>query len=135
LPTHMYPAAHCRVPFPAQVPEPLHVEWFVCVVPLHDCATHSVPFTHLRHAPAPSHIPSRPHVACAVAPQPLVAGNPAVIGRHVPAVPPFFAARHEWQPSELHALLQQTPSGEQTPLWHSSVDPHATPAAFFVWHA
>jgi hypothetical protein len=52
----------------------------------------------------PPHLPvSQPPV------QPLFALPPFVMLPHVPSMPPFFAATHDWQPF-VQVLLQQTPS-------------------------
>ena len=45
-----------------QMPAPLHVRVGVAVEPLHIAAAHIVAPEWLRHAPAPSQVPSLPHV-------------------------------------------------------------------------
>jgi hypothetical protein len=46
-----------------QVPFASQREASVIVEPVHDAWAHIVPWAYLRHAPAPSQTPSRPHVA------------------------------------------------------------------------
>jgi hypothetical protein len=45
-----------------QVPAPLHVRAGVAIDPLHAAAAQTVAPEYCRQAPAPSHIPSLPHV-------------------------------------------------------------------------
>lgn len=62
LPLHMKLPQLC-VPPATHVPDPLQSDALVCVEPLHDWATQTVPFAYFRHALAPSHMPSVPQVA------------------------------------------------------------------------
>lgn len=125
-PEQMY-APQPVLPPLTQEPAPSHVLAFTCVFPEQLCATHSVPLAYLRHAPAPSHSPSLPHVVSGCASHSPSGSVPSAIAPQVPsAPPPFFAVLHAWHVA-LHASSQHTPS-EQKPLWHSEPDPHAVPS-------
>jgi hypothetical protein len=89
-------------------------------------APHIVPFAYRRQLPAPSHIPSVPHVAVGAMahwPSGSVAAGASV---HVPAV---SVSAHERQ-VPVHELAQQTPCWH-CPDWHSVPAPHATESSFF----
>jgi hypothetical protein len=90
----------------------------------HDCAWHTVIIGYFSHPPAPLQLPSLPQGNNADVTHWLVVSClPAPMGVHVPAVP---ASVHETQvPSQ--AVLQQTPSFEQTPVWHWLVAVHEPP--------
>jgi len=90
----------------AQTPAPLQVRADVSVEPVQVAAAHCVPLTYFRQAPAPSQVPSLPHVDadatrhCAAA----RGGSPAAIGEQVPTLP---ASEHDMQ-VPVQAALQQT---------------------------
>jgi hypothetical protein len=88
--------------------------------PLHVAALQSEPATYLRQAPAPSHLPSNPHVAGAVATQ-LACGSgvPTATAVHRPTL----AARLQLTQGPTHALSQQTPSAH-TAVAHSALATH-----------
>jgi hypothetical protein len=69
-PLHMNGEHWCVPPPTLQLPAPSHVFARFCVDAFigHDGPTHCVPAGHLRHAPAPSHLPSLAHVEAAVTP-------------------------------------------------------------------
>lgn len=110
-------AAAEQVPLPVQVPAEVSVE------PLQLCARHMAVIPCFRQAPAPSQVPSFPHVAGAAAAQPLL-GSAAPAGTlvHVPCEP---TTAQLLQPS-VQALLQQKPS-TQLPLVHSLAAVQAAP--------
>jgi hypothetical protein len=72
------------------LPAPSQFAEVVNVPAAHVEAAHWVPDGHFRHAPAPSHLPSVPHVDALVAAQvgcPAADAVPAGIGEHVPSRP------------------------------------------------
>jgi hypothetical protein len=77
-------APHDRLLAALQVPEPLQVRAGVYVMPVHDSTTQVMPEPHLRHAPAPSHIPSFPQVDVASCMHSPSGSVPPVIGRQRP---------------------------------------------------
>ena len=88
-----------------------------------------VPATKRRQAPAPSQVPSKPHVegsadAHAVASRGLA---PAMANVHVPGEPGAAHVLHD----SAHAVPQHTPSTQKL-LEHSEAHPQAWPVAFFV---
>jgi hypothetical protein len=90
-----------------QTPAPLQVRADKATVELeHIGAAHWVPLTCLRHAPAPSQLPSLPHVDAAAAGhcEATSGGAPGPIGEHVPTLP---VSEHDMQ-VPVQALLQQT---------------------------
>jgi hypothetical protein len=114
-----------------QTPAPLHTRAEAAVVPLVQvAAAHCVPLTCFRHAPAPSHVPSLPHVDAAAAAHcdATSGGAPASIGEHVPTLP---ASEHDMH-VPVHALLQQTLL-TQNPDAQSefSPDEHVPPTGIF----
>ena len=96
-------ATHDCVVAAAQAPAPSHSCGGLYVDPVHDAATHCVPVTCLRHAPAPLHVPSLPQVDAAAAGHwpATTGGSPAETGEHVP----LLHAMHV----PVHAVLQHTP--------------------------
>jgi hypothetical protein len=95
-----------------QRPAPSHANAPTTASPEHAPALHTVPATKRRQAPAPSHVPSNPHVdgslvAHAVASRGLA---PATEDVHVPGEP---GAAHVLHDSE-HAVPQQTPSTQKS---------------------
>jgi hypothetical protein len=103
-----------------QAPAPLQaLGWRVTMSVQLDA--HAVPATHLRHMPAPSHLPSRPHVEASVATHPASA-VPAARGAQRPARPARLHAMHGPQ----LAAAQQTPF-VQWPLLHSAPALQAVP--------
>jgi hypothetical protein len=147
VPTHVLGAAHCVlsvqvtrhavpeqtngphwcVPPPTlQLPAPSHVFASVPIEVLaHDGATHCVPGCHLWHQPAPSHVPSLPHVEAAVTPHwPVVSSAPGRRGEQVPRV---MLSVHETHGPE-QVMLQHTPCAEHTrPVAHWLLDEHGPP--------
>jgi hypothetical protein len=112
-----------------QTPVPSHVRCGVCVEPVQVAAAHCVPFTQNRQAPAPSHIPSVPHVVDVVV-EHCVAGVGAVPPGTLLHVPTLPAIAHDLQ-VPVHALLQQKPCA-QKPESHSPAVVHAVPIGFSV---
>jgi len=111
-----------------QVPVPLHRRGGVKLVPVQVAAAHCVPLTYFRHAPAPSHMPSVPHVDAVVVAHWVVGlgAAPAGTGEQVPALPP---SAHDWQ-VPVQVELQQTPCA-QKPEPQSVAKVHAAPIGFF----
>jgi hypothetical protein len=110
---HMNGEQLCVPPPTLQLPAPSQVFASACVDVFagHEAATHCVPAGHLRHAPAPSHLPSLPQVEAAVTPHcPLGSATPAPMGEHVPSV---ALSTHDTHGPE-QALSQHTPCAEQT---------------------
>jgi hypothetical protein len=117
------------------VPIPSQVRVLFTVAPVQVASTHEVPAVHFRQPPAPSHVPSRPHVEVDSAVHNM-RGSGAAIDWNVqnPREPVMLHARHA--PS--HALSQQTPS-TQNPDWHSRPgssgavpNTQAVPSGFFL---
>ena len=117
--SHVY-APHELVVAAAHTPAPLHTRADVAVDPVQERATHSVPLTCLRHAPAPSHVPSLPQVDAAAAGhcEATRGGSPTSIGLHVPTLP---VSEHDWQ-VPVQAVLQQM-LFTQCPDWQSVSNP------------
>jgi hypothetical protein len=90
----------------AQTPAPLHSRADVAVEPVQLGAAHCVPLTCLRHAPAPSQVPSFPQVdaAAAVHCAATSGGSPGAIGEQVPTLPASVHDIHV----PVQAALQQT---------------------------
>lgn len=111
-----------------QVPVPLQSRGGVKLVPVQVAATHCVPVTYFRHAPAPSHIPSVPQVEAAVIAHWVVGLGeaPAGTGEQVPALP---VSAHDWQ-VPVQAELQQTPCA-QKPEPQSAATAQVAPIGFF----
>jgi hypothetical protein len=115
------------------VPDPSQVLAGVCVVPLHDSAPQLVPAAHRRHAPRPSHAPSRPQLVDASGLQSLSGSLPPVMARQMPSgwvVLLFAHATH----GPTQADSQQTPSA-QNRLAHSPAAAHAAPVVLPGTHA
>jgi hypothetical protein len=113
LPSHMNGEHACVPPPWVQLPAPSQALPSVCVdEPAgQDPGAHDVPAGHLRHAPAPLHLPSLPHVEASLTPHlPLGSPAPAATGEHVPAVPLNVHETHG--PSQ--TALQQTFCAEHT---------------------
>ena len=83
-----------------------------------------VPGPHLRQAPAPSQLPSRPQLVGAEAVQSLRVSVPDTAGVQVLTFPTPLQVMQ----ASVQALAQQTPS-TQKPLWQSPVEPQAVPFA------
>jgi hypothetical protein len=81
----------------------------------------------LRHAPAPSHVPSSPHVVASAGAHVAAARGfmPADTNVHVPMA---VGAEHVLHVS-VQAVLQQTPSTQKL-LVHSELQPQAWPSSF-----
>jgi hypothetical protein len=127
LPLHMNGAHGCGPPPWLQLPAPSQVlpNVWVDVFAGQDAEAHAVPAGHLRHAPAPLHLPSLPQVEASLTPHlPLVSAAPAATGEHVPAVPLSVHDTHG--PSQ--TALQHTFCAEQTsPEAHWLVAEHGPP--------
>jgi hypothetical protein len=127
--SHLY-FPHALVVAAAQTPAPSHPRDDVNVDPLQLAAAHDVPMTYLRHAPAPLHVPSLPHVEAAVSGHCVATsgGWPVAIGEHVPTLP---VTEHDMQ-VPVQALLQQT-LFTQNPDAQSvfSPDEHVPPIGIF----
>lgn len=107
----------------AQAPEPSHSRGGEYVDPVHDAATHCVPATCRRHAPAPLHVPSLPQVVAAAAGHWLAAtgGSPADTGEHVPVlhvmhVPVHAELQHTPPTQKPDAQSDPTPDGHRPPM-------------------
>jgi hypothetical protein len=122
-PAHWY-APHDDVVPALQVPAPLQVEAEVSCALVQLAARQTVPAAHLRHAPAPSQVPSVPHVEAADAVQSLRGLVPGSANLHVPTL---FVALHVWQ-VPVQEVSQQTPS-TQWPLAQSLVSSQVVPFA------
>ncbi len=129
----MVPAAlqlkvpHGTVPPSTQVPVPLHVSWFDCTPPTHDCAAHTVPNGWSAHALMPLQTPVIWQLDAASCAQSLSGSWPFATGPHTPSRPwPFLVAEQASQVPE-HAVSQQKPS-TQLPLVHWLVAVHALPS-------
>ena len=105
-----------QVPAPSQVGIGLTVAFAQAATP------QVVPGPHLRHAPAPSQLPSRPQVVGAEAVQSLRASDPDTAGVQVPRVP----TPAQVMQAPVQAVAQQTPS-TQKPLWQPPASVQAVP--------
>ncbi len=114
------------------VPAPSQVLAGVCVVPLHDAVPQLVPAAHRRHAPSPSHMPSRPQLSDASGLQSLSGSLPPGIVRQMPLGWLVLLFAHATQ-GPTHADSQQKPS-TQNRLAHSPDPAHAAPLAFAGTH-
>jgi hypothetical protein len=110
-----------------QVPVPLHVRAGVAVVPEQDGATHCVPATYRRQAPAPLQVPSLPQVAAPASVHWFSGSAPAATLVHVPSVP---ASAHDLHVA-VHAVAQQM-LWAQMPLAQSPLAVHAVPLERFT---
>ena len=129
LPAQRY-GVHDTVEGVTQVPVPLHVfgpvYWLVPVLQL--WLPHEVPAGQKAHAPAPSHIPVKPHVEAADAAQSLCGSLLALAAPQVPSEPlSLSAAAHAWHGPQA-ATLQHTPS-VQWPDAHIASREHAPPTS------
>jgi hypothetical protein len=71
-------------------------------------ATHSLPTAYLRHAPAPSQVPSSPQVETSACSQSPPGSSPAGTGVHVPRAPVRLQAWH----AAVHGPPQQIPCAQ-----------------------
>jgi hypothetical protein len=110
-----------------QVPAPSQVLAGVQFEPLHDSLTQTVPTTHLRQAPTPSHWPSRPQPETAACAHSLSGSVPPVTGRQRPLAWPVLALEQAAQ-LPAHAVSQQTASA-QKPLAQSVAVAQTAPFA------
>ena len=110
-----------------QVPAPLQTREGVYVEPVHDSSAQVMPAAHARHAPAPSHWPSRPQVDVASCAQSLSGSVPFVTGRQRPSARPVLAFTHAEQ-LPVHAASQQTVSTHE-PLAQSAAAVQGAPFA------
>ena len=103
--THTLSAPAAHVPLPSQV------LMFVTAAPLHVPGWQTVPATYLRHAPAPSHVPSAPQLPTSDFGQVDAArgASPAGTSEHVPIDPVTSHLLHV----SVHAVSQQTPSTQK----------------------
>jgi hypothetical protein len=88
-----------------------------------------VPATWRRQPPAPSHVPSKPHVDAAAATHAVASRGfvPATTKVHVPGDPAAAQVLH----ASVQAVLQQTPSTQKL-LAQSDAHSQVCPADFFV---
>jgi hypothetical protein len=107
------------------VPVPLHVRAEVSVEPVQLAATQVVPAAYSRHAPTPSHEPSRAQVPAPSSGHWASGSWPAGTLEQVPGVP---ASAHDWQ-VPVQVVAQQTPCAQWAEL-HSVSPPHAAPIGF-----
>ena len=128
---HRY-GSHCEVVTARQTPAPSQVRCGVSVDPTHVAAAHCVVVAQKRHAPAPLHMPSVPHVVAAVVAH-CVAGVGAVPFATLLHVPRLPAIAHDLH-VPVHAWLQQYPCA-QKPESHSFAIVHAVPVGFSVQRA
>jgi len=115
-----------------QLPAPSQVRAGVCVVPLHDSLPQLVPAAQRRHAPTPSHMPSRPQLVLASGAHSLSGSVPPGTGRQMPSGWLVLLIAHATQ-APTHADSQHTPS-MQNRLAHSPAAAHAAPFAFAATH-
>ena len=108
-----------------QVPVPLHVRAGVKVEPAQVAATQVVPAAYRRQPPAPSHVPSAPHVATPASVHWFSGSCPLGTFTQVPIVP---AIAHDRQ-LPMHVPIQQTPWAQLFEL-HSPSPAHAAPTGF-----
>lgn len=102
-----------------------HFETSTRVEPVQDAAAHTVPTAYLRHAPAPSQVPSSWHDAAPVFLHTARgSATPAAVLMQSPGVMPA-QVRH----APAHASLQQTPSA-QKPDAHSAGAAQVWPGPF-----
>jgi hypothetical protein len=111
-----------------QTPRPLHRRGGVKLAVVQAEGAHCVPLTNLRHAPAPSQVPSVPQVDAAVAVHWVATTGavPAGTGAQVPTLP---ISAHDWQ-VPVHAELQQT-FCTQKPEPQSAAAAQVAPIGFF----
>ena len=109
----------------AQVPVASQRPATVCAPAMHESVPQTVPAAYLRHAPAPSHCPSRPQVA-AVASLHWPSGSmPSGTFLQVPSLP---ATAHDLHvPAQ--ALMQHFPCAQNVEL-HSASAPQLAPIGF-----
>jgi hypothetical protein len=115
-----------------QVPAPSQVLAGVCVVPVHDSLPQLVPTAHRRHAPMPSHMPSRPQLVVDSGVHSLSGSVPPGTARQMPSGWVVLLIAHATQ-APTHADSQHTPS-MQNRLAHSPAAAHAAPFAFAAMH-
>jgi hypothetical protein len=108
-----------QVPAPSQLDAAVSID----VAAAHEAGAHGVPMASSSHDPAPSQVPSVPHVARAIARQ-LASGSvpPLGTGWQLPALPETAQDEH----AEQLAAPQQTCS-TQWPLMHVVPSVHAPP--------
>ena len=116
-------AMHDCIVAAAHAPAPSHSCGGLYVDPVHDAATHCVPLTCLRQAPAPLHVPSLPQVDAAAAGHwPVTTGaSPAETGEHVPElhvmhVPVHAVLQHTPCTQKPDAQSELTPDGHRPPM-------------------
>jgi hypothetical protein len=126
--SHRY-GSHSELVTVLHTPAPSQVRCGVSVDPVQVPGAHCVPVAHNRHAPAPLHMPSVPHVVAAVVAH-CVAGVGAVPFATLLHVPTLPAIAHDLH-VPVQALLQQKPCA-QKPEAHSFAAVHAVPVGFSV---
>jgi hypothetical protein len=119
--------SHIEVVAAWQVPVPLQDRDDVSVDPVQLAVAQVVPAAYRRHAPAPSHVPSRPQVDAPWSVHWFSGSWPVGTLVQVPAVP---VSAQDWHvPAQ--AVAQQKPCS-QKPVMHSEGAPQAMPVGFFV---
>ena len=119
--------SHMDVVAAWHVPVPLQDRDDVSVDPVQVADAHCVPAAYFRQPPAPSHMPSFPHVLAPWSVHWPSGSVPVGTFVQVPRLPP---TAHDWQ-VPAHAVAQQKPCW-QNPVMHSVPAPHAIPVGFFV---
>jgi hypothetical protein len=110
-------------------PSPSHTSTPVTDAPSQAPGAHTVPARCLRQAPAPLHVPSRPHTVASVVGHIEATRGAMPFGTKL-QIPGEPGALQVLQVSP-HAALQQMPS-TQKPLWQSAAHPQACPFALFA---
>lgn len=110
-----------------QTPAPSQVRCGVSVDPTQVAPAHCVPVAQNRHAPAPLHMPSVPHVVDTVVAhcEAGVGAVPLATLLHVPRLPAIAHDLHV----PVHAAAQHAPCA-QMPELHSALAPQLAPSGF-----
>jgi hypothetical protein len=111
------------------VPAPLQKPTGVSIEVMHVAVPHDVAVDAFRQAPAPSHVPTKPHGGLG-AQRPCGSAASADTSLHVPSRP---AMLHAWHVPQL-AVAQQTPSTHELPVRQSSSSAHASPRRCLLPH-
>ncbi len=111
------------------VPAPLQKPTGVSMAFAHDAIPHDVAVEAFRHAPAPSHVPTKPQGGLAVQ-RPCGSAASGGTSLHVPSRPEMLQA---WQVPH-DGVPQHTPSTHALPVRQSSSPVHASPRRCLVPH-